>query len=1109
MIETKPMKESLGLLLLCLLGGPWSLLAQYQTRGSAFANTGGGECFTVTPDVANRAGAVWSDDQVDLTEPQEWQMQVFLGCKDAVGADGMAFVLQSSGPNSLGGNQGRLGFSGIAPSIGIELDTWANNAATPPNYADLNADHLAVQANGTFDHAGAGNLAGPEPILGGGGNVEDCEFHTLRIEWSPMDTTLQIFFDCDFRLSYSGDIVSNIFNGDSLVYWGVTGATGGASNLQQVCFDRQSSFTQEYTLCQGDSLQPLVRPGNDFVWDTSPFLSNRNVRQPFLFPNDTSVFVVSYFDTCGVPITETITVNVIPAPPVNLPINDTLRLCAGEDSLLRLPALPPGTTLLWSDGSTGDSLLIDQPGIAWAEATLGCTVVRDSIEVLYDSIPQVDLGPDLRLCEDSTVQLDAFDRFANSYRWQDNSTRTTLEVSQPGRYAVTLTGLCGTATDTVGVSYDSLPRFELGPDPALCENEGRELDASSPFADRYQWQDGSTDTTFTVSQPGLYFAETENQCGTWRDSVTVSYDSLPTLELGADQNLCEGETFTLNPTTRYAENFLWFDGSSDSTYIGDGPGLVWLEVSNRCGAAQDSMVATYDSLPRFELGPDRQLCDDDSLRLDVSASADGYQWQDGSTDSTFLVREAGTYAATATNGCGTFSDSIVVTYDSLPQVDLGRDQNLCDGNTVTLDASWPGATITWTDGSAAPIREVTTSGTYEVTVSNSCGSANDVVSVEFLPRPEVDLGADDTVVCDSRNLLLDASLPNATYEWQDGSNQPTFNVVQEGTYAVVVSRAGCADGDTITVGFGIQPVVEIGTEVVLCDGQELPLDVRIPDLQARYQWSDNRTNPVRTLTEAGVYGITITNECGSVSDELTVITASTPVVDLGQDAAFCAGEVQVLDATFEQATYQWQDGSRRPTFTADTSGLYSVRVSTECGTVSDEVRFAFTPIPEVDLGLDTTICEGRSFRLRVEEGQGDITWQDGSSDPIFEVTEAGRYAVTIENDCGVADDDLRVETLACECAVYFPNAFTPDGDEYNDRFGAAQACNNLQNFQLRIYNRWGQQVFQGDSPDEAWDGTMKGRFAPQGVYAWVAEYTYRGAEGVRRDIRKGTVTLIR
>lgn len=1110
-VNLNPMKKLLafsvyfGLLTLPLLG-------QFQKVQWAQTNPGGGDCFSVTPNQANIRGAVWSTTPVDLSQPQDWLMEVNLGTKDANGADGMAFVIQPYGSNVIGNGGGTLGFNGLAASVGVELDTWSNNATSFFNYSDPLADHMAIQRNGNLNHATPNNLAGPVNMIAGVDNLEDGQWHDLRITWDPTTFTLNVYFDCVLRLTHSEDFTNTTFFGNSMVYWGMTAATGGSYNQQQVCFGAPAPtfLTQTYTICEGDTIQPVLGLGTEYSWDANPDLSQLDIANPDMFPTTTTTFEVDYKDPCGFPVIETITVNVIPQPPVNLPLTDTLRLCAGEDSLLALPSLPPvpGLSILWHDNSTNFSYLINQPGLIWAEVSAGCTTVRDSMVVVYDSLPQVDFGPDVTLCEGDVLTLDANDKWAESYEWQDNSTANSFTVSQPGTYHVFIDGRCADVTDTITVAYDSLPRFELGADLELCENETQELNAFVEGA-TYLWQDNSTDTTFVVAAPGLIWAETTNGCGTWRDSVVAVYDSFPRIDLGPDLMLCEDDSVFLNLNAKHQTDWVWFDASVEPYYLIVQPDQIWAEVSNRCGVARDTMIATYDSLPRFELGPDLELCDDETILLDASSGADSYVWQDNSSDSTFLVEATGQYFATATNQCGVWTDTLFAAYDSIPVIELGQDQTLCEGEEVVVDANWPGANVLWTDGLTDPKRLLTTSGTYTVTASNRCGVATDSIRLEFLPLPSAELGPADTVICGNGPFTFDVTQSGATYLWQDGGDQSRITVAREGQYYVTVSRAGCSDSDTINVSVGVVPVVEIGDEQLLCDGASVSLDVSIPDPDAIYSWENGLDAPQRTISEAGTYTITVRNECGEVSDALQVQTANTPKVDLGDDDVICEGEIRQLDASFDHATYFWHDGSTLPSFTADTGGLYSVVVKTLCGTASDEVNFSEVPMPEVNLGQDTTVCEELGIILSVTEGQGTIEWQDGSSDSRYEVSEPGFYSVVVENVCGFAQDQVLIDMRQCDCELFIPTAFTPDGDAYNDEFYLVQGCSNLQAFQIRIFNRWGREVFSSDDPAQSWDGTIDGRPAATGVYAWVVEYVYAGGEGSRRDVKQGTVTLLR
>ncbi len=204
------------------------LFAQYTVNGSASTNSC--HCYTLTPNALTRSGSVWNNIKIDLTQSFDFNFDVYLGCNTDNGADGIVFVLQPIS-TSVGGSGGGLGFEGISPSVGVTIDTWQNGEVNDPGY-----DHIAIQLNGRIDHANAtDNIAGPVTALSGNDNIEDCQWHTLRIKWDAPLKQLIAYVDGIMRESVTKDFVTDVFGGNPNVFWGFTGSTGGAANLQQFC----------------------------------------------------------------------------------------------------------------------------------------------------------------------------------------------------------------------------------------------------------------------------------------------------------------------------------------------------------------------------------------------------------------------------------------------------------------------------------------------------------------------------------------------------------------------------------------------------------------------------------------------------------------------------------------------------------------------------------------------------------------------------------------------------------------------------------------------------------------------------------------------------------
>jgi hypothetical protein len=222
----------------CLLWGilfllPFTGWSQYVINGSTIDL--GSNCYQLTPPAVYQGGAVWFQNKITLNENLSVQGTLNLGSIDGGGADGIAFVLQPI-CSGLGGVGGGIGYLGISPSIAIEFDTWQNG-----EYGDPAQDHIALMSNGVINHGSGNNLWGPDVSQG---NLEDGLDHTFDIEWDASTNTLSLNFDGNLLMTYSDDIVTNIFSGNANVFWGFTAATGAAINYQTVCIS-DVSFTEE------------------------------------------------------------------------------------------------------------------------------------------------------------------------------------------------------------------------------------------------------------------------------------------------------------------------------------------------------------------------------------------------------------------------------------------------------------------------------------------------------------------------------------------------------------------------------------------------------------------------------------------------------------------------------------------------------------------------------------------------------------------------------------------------------------------------------------------------------------------------------------------------
>ena len=268
--------------------------APFYLNGSAIASND--SCYQLTSDVNWQVGSIWNGEKVNLNESFLVAVNLFLGCKDEDGADGIVFGLQPLN-TSIGTAGGDMGFGDVEPSLGVEFDNFQN-----VDYGDPIFDHIAIVRDGRMQHnIPGGTLAGPVQANVNNPNVEDCAYHKMEVAWDANTQTLSVFFDCELRLSYTGDIVNEIFSGDPLVFWGFTSATGGLNNIREICFSYTTFLDElaDQTLCPGSAIQLEAIGGTSYQWSPSEGLSDPNIANPIASPAETTLYTVEITGCVG------------------------------------------------------------------------------------------------------------------------------------------------------------------------------------------------------------------------------------------------------------------------------------------------------------------------------------------------------------------------------------------------------------------------------------------------------------------------------------------------------------------------------------------------------------------------------------------------------------------------------------------------------------------------------------------------------------------------------------------------------------------------------------------------------------------------------------------
>jgi len=346
-------------------------------------------------------------------------------------------------------------------------------------------------------------------------------------------------------------------------------------------------------------------------------------------------------------------------------------------------------------------------------------------EIKNCPLPVVSLGKDTSLCLGQSIILKAGASDTNS--WSTGSSDSILSVNEAGIYWVESTNSCGVTRDSIRITIKLKPQPDLGKDTILCPNQFLILDATNPNAS-YLWQDNSTNPTFSVIQNGLYWVKVTNTCGSNTDSIRLEYDSLPSVDLGTDTSICQGDVLQLNASNPEAV-YLWNNGSTDQRLLVNYPGKFWVKVTSRCGSGSDTIKINLNPLPYLSLGKDTVLCEGESLQFNVNNPNSVYKWQDNSVNPIYEVRQNGLFWVELTN-CGVSRDSINVSFLKIPQPDLGIDRELCqESGLLILTISGSAATYLWSTGSTQPIAPIFSPGVYSVKASNGRCSGIDSIRI--------------------------------------------------------------------------------------------------------------------------------------------------------------------------------------------------------------------------------------------------------------------------------------------------------------------------------------------------------------------------------------------
>jgi gliding motility-associated-like protein len=699
--------------------------------------------------------------------------------------------------------------------------------------------------------------------------------------------------------------------------------------------------------------------------------------------------------------------------PVIPPI-PTTSVCVG--GTVTLTAEPQGaTSVIWTTGATTPSITVDQPGSYIITATNACGSTNALATVLQGGA-QVPPLPELQfICLGDSITLNAEAPDADSYLWSTGETTPSITVSAFTIYAVTVTNACGTITLQTTVTGQPDPFIFGEAEASFCPGDQLELAPTFFNEESILWSTGETTPTITVDVPGIYTVTATNTCGDVTQSFTVTDDgSVPVIAPFPFLGVCDGQTTTLTADVASDAEVLWSTGETTPTITVSLPGTYTVTATNACGTSSaTALVEPLDGPPTLQPFTDVVLCQGESITLSAVFSDGTVLWNTGATTTDINVNAPGLYTVTASNACGSTTASAVVSIGGAPPVlEPLSDLVACEGGSAVLSAvASGGGILLWTTGETSSEITVDAPGVYTVTATNTCGSVTASAEVSFDGAPPIVEPLSDVVICQGESTTLSAVVNDGSVLWNTGATTPEITVSEAGLYTVVATNVcGSSSASAVVSIGGAAPVLEPLLDVALCQGESITLNAVVSDGSA-IVWNTGAITPDITVNVPGVYTVTATNTCGSISSSAIVTDAGTaPTVEGLTDVAICPTTSATLSPVISSGSVLWNTGAMTPQITVSIPGTYTVTATNACGSASASATVTFEiELPTVEPILDQVLCPGESTTLTaVVGGVGDVTWNTGATSPTIAVDTAGTYVVTVTNSCGTAEAAAQV-----------------------------------------------------------------------------------------------------
>ena len=732
-----------------------------------------------------------------------------------------------------------------------------------------------------------------------------------------------------------------------------------------------------------------------------------------------------------------------------------------------------------------------------------------------------------------------------SYLWSNGATTQNINPCPSATTAYTVTvidfgGVLVTATTLVTVNPAITITVTItSPGCSAANGDATVIASGGTPSYEYSWSNGQTGATATSLSGGIYTVTVTDAIGC-ANATVVLVNTLPTLSVtissssvtcaGGSNGSASATVSGGNPNYSYA-----WSSSTQSTAVVTGlsAGNYNITVTDANGCISvlpftisepPALTASLTTTPETCLGNNGSA----TVYAGGGTPSYSYQWSNGQNTSQILNLTSQIYSVTVTdnNGC-TKNATTLITVTPIPVVTISTVSPMCiNAAGVTLSASPVGGTFSGTGVSGTTFNpSVSGAGTFTVTYTYTDGNGctnSAITSVTVNALPVVTISNVSALCINAVGVTLSASPVGGTFSGT-GVSGTIFDpsVSGAGTFALTYTYTdgnGCTNSAIASVTVNALPVVTINPVSAMCINASVVTLSASPVGGTFSGIGISGTTFDPSVSGAGTFTITYTytNANGCTNSATTLVTVNPiPVVSINPIPILC------INAAAEPLTGSPIGGTFSGTgvsgtnFNPSVSGMGTFTVTY---TYSDAIGCAnFTtitvtvnPIPIATAAKDTTIVLGTSTTLSASGG-GTYNWIPTTglscstcANPVASPMETTYYCVTVSNGSGCTDSACVTITVNTHCDPFIPSAFSPNEDSENETacvYGAS--CMSIV---FKIYNRWGQVVFETENPSGCWNGMYKGKPMNTALFYYTFEGTYINAETI---FKKGTISLIR